>query len=446
MPTRAPTTAPAATVHNTVASRTGAWSRSSVREVPITDLQRKFGWTEDSWQAELLKTADAATTSTASRRGNGSVSASELQKYLAKPADARFLTSTAMQEQRDALEQKLAANGSRSVSVNAFKSSWQDSVARKADFITGDADGRLSRAELEVYLQRTREGRLEDSLWLPDQQVASYESRIAEAAGEVDPLRPAGDTPGLSLIKEYMRLSMDQAENVPTFVSYLLSAADVKETPANVTRLSSAFLRDPELRTGVTDGDYVRTGFDRGHMKPAEDSPTQEAMDESHLMSNIAPQHGRHNQQTWRTLEQAVNELVTATGGKAHIITGNLFLDAEGKPLPPEKVQRTGSQSRSIAVPTHNFKTVLLELPNKSLTAFAYIVPNIAESPIRKEEVIPFLAQSRVPVDRVEALLGQDLYAQLPKQVQAKLEKDTSARVAFHNASQYHSATLLWPQ
>ncbi|MGA9525821.1 MAG: DNA/RNA non-specific endonuclease [Myxococcaceae bacterium] len=441
MPT---TTIAGVTVHNAVASTTGSWNRSTAREVSIAELQRKFGWSETSVQSELMRAADAAST-TVTRRRNGSVSAAELQRYLANPTDARFLTSTAMQQHRDALESKLSGRA-RSVAVDAFDSNWQDAVARKADLISGDADGKLSLSELEVYLQRTRAGRVDESIWVSDQAVAVHESRVAEAAGEKDPLRPVGDTPGLSLVKEYMRLSLDEAKNVPTFVSYLLSAADVKETPNEVSRAESRFVRDPAVRAGVTDGDYVRTGFDRGHMKPAEDSPTQAAMDESHFMSNIAPQHGNHNQQTWRTLEEAVSDLVKATGGKAHIITGNLYLDANGKPLPPEKVQTIGSQTRSIAVPTHNFKTVLLELPNKSLTAFAYLVPNIKNSPIRREEVIPFLEKSRVPVDRIEELLGMDLYSQLPKRVQERMEKDTDARIAFQNSSQYYSATLLWPQ
>jgi endonuclease G len=441
----APTSTPAATVSNTVSYRHGSWYRSALREVPIAELQEKFGWKDGSWQAELLQAADDAG-SWPFLGDNGKVSARELQKYLANPTDARFLTSTALQQQRTALEAKLEG-GTKAVAVDAFEHGWQDTLARKADLISGDADGQLSRAELDVYLQKTKEGRMEDSLWLPDQQVATYESRVAEAAGVLDPLRPReGEVAGLSLVKEYMRLSMDEARNVPTFVSYLLSAADVKETPTDVSRLESRFVRDPSLpRTGVTDGDYTGTGFDRGHMKPAEDSPTQEAMDESHFMSNIAPQHGDLNRQTWRTLEEAVNELVQATGGKAHILTGNLFLDAEGKPLPPESVQTTGSQTRRIGVPTHHFKTVLLELPNKHLTAFAYVVPNIQDAPSKKEDIIPFLAQSRVSVDRVEELLGQDLYAQLPRHVQEQLEQDTSARVHFHGASQYHSATLLWP-
>ena len=169
-------------------------------------------------------------------------------------------------------------------------------------------------------------------------------------------------------------------------------------------------------------------------------------MDESHLMSNVAPQHPDLNRQAWRTLEDAVNDLVSSSGGKAHILTGNLFLDAQGKPLPPEAIDTIGANARRIAVPTHQFKTVLLELPNGHLSMFAYMVPNVKDAPTKKDAITPFLANARTSVDRIEELLGQDLYAQLPASVQARLEADTSAQVRFREASLYEAASLLWPQ
>lgn len=427
------------TVENTVPSESGSWSRSASREVSVAELQRKFGWADGGWEAELLKAADGAS-------GNGRVSAAEVDAYLARPEDSRFLTSTALQQQRAALEQRLAG-GARSTDVDSFDSDWQDTVARRADLLGGNADGKLSRAELEGWLQDMKQGRVKDTTWLPDQKVALFESKVAESAGEVDPLRPTGSTGGLSLVKEYLRLSMDEAKNVPTFVSYLLSAADIRETPVDVDRDKSHFHADPELGSaGVVDSDYTGTGFDRGHMKPAEDSPTQEAMDESHLLSNVAPQYPDLNRQPWRTLEAAVNDLVQATGGKASIITGNLYLDARGKPLPPEALQTLGANARRIALPTHQFKTVLLELPNGNLSMFAYLVPNLKDAPTKKADVTPFLEASRTSVDRIEELLGQDLYAQLPASIQAKLEADTSARAAFERDSRYEAASLVWPR
>ena len=112
-------------------------------------------------------------------------------------------------------------------------------------------------------------------------------------------------------------------------------------------------------------------------------------MDESHLMTNMAPQHPNVNRQAWATLEDGVRDLVKSTGGKAYVLTGNLYLDAQGKPLPPEARETIGKEGRPIAVPTHNFKTVLLELPNGNLSMFAYMVPNVKDAPTNTEDIAP---------------------------------------------------------
>ncbi|MCE9667699.1 DNA/RNA non-specific endonuclease [Myxococcus stipitatus] len=443
--TRASTPSPStgSTSIDGVKTRGGSWSPAATREVSVAELQAKFGWAEGSWEAGLLQAADAAGDKTRGR--NGKVSAAELQAYLAAPTDGKYLTSTTLQQGRAALDAKLAASGTNTVDVDAFETKWQDDLAKRADRLGGNGDGELSQQELATYIQKSKMGQAEGAKWVPDQQMAAFQSRVAEAAGELDPLRPKGDSKGVGLVKQYSRAMMEEGKNVPAFVSYLLSASDIQETPAGVDRTQSTFVRDPELgRAGVVDSDYNNTGFDRGHMKPAEDSPNQEAMNESHLMSNIAPQHGNHNQQVWRTLEKGVNELVKATGGKAYIVTGNLYLDEKGKPLPADKVATTGAKSdRRIAVPTHNFKTVLLELPNGNLTMFAYMVPNLKDGPSKKEQIVPLLESTRVPVDRIEELLGQDLYAQLPKTVQTKLEKDPAAKGIFEQGSGYQAVTLL---
>ncbi|NVJ06217.1 DNA/RNA non-specific endonuclease [Myxococcus sp. AM001] len=440
-----PRPASAASPLNAVTTPGGSWRRSTAREVPIGELQEKFGWTDESWQVGLMNAADAAS-GVKSRKGNGAVSAAELERYLAAPEDGQYLTSTALQQKRSALDAKLAQGNGTAVDVDAFEGGWQATVARRADLLGGNDDGQLSAEELDAFIQASKAGKHADTRWVPDQQMAALQSRVAEAAGELDPLRPEGapGANGLSLVKEYARLALDQGANVPTFVSYMLSAADVQETPAGVSRLESTFVRDPELgRAGVTDSDYTNTGFDRGHMKPAEDSPTQEAMDESHQMSNIAPQHGNHNQQVWRTLEQGVSGLVNSQGGKAYIFTGNLYLDAKGQPLPPEQRETTGAGERRIAIPTHNFKTVLHELPNGNLTMYAYLMPNAKEGPSKKEDILPLLDSHRVPVDRIEELLGQDLYANLPQRVQDKLEKGTPGEGVFQRDSLYFAASLF---
>jgi endonuclease G len=62
-----------------------------------------------------------------------------------------------------------------------------------------------------------------------------------------------------------------------------------------VSRDNSRFTDDahiPELFRAYTK-DYTGSGYDRGHMSPAADAlRSQQAMDETFLMTNIAPQIG----------------------------------------------------------------------------------------------------------------------------------------------------------
>ena len=236
---------PSITPGPSVSSPSGSWNRSTAREVPISELQQKFGWSEGSWQADLLKAADAASP-TKTRQGNGSVSAAEVERYLQSPGDARFLTSTALQQERKALEQKLAGGG-RSVAVDSFDSDWQDAVARRADL---SGDGKLSRTELDTFFTDVKAGKVQDVQWMPDQKGAMFESKVAESAGELDPLRPAGsEGRGRELLKDYMRISLDEAKNVPTLVSHMLSAADLEERPAGWTGTRAVSRRIPSWAT-----------------------------------------------------------------------------------------------------------------------------------------------------------------------------------------------------
>ena len=126
---------------------------------------------------------------------------------------------------------------------------------------------------------------------------------------------------------------------------------------------ADSFHAEPALPPGqgAELADYVRSGFDRGHMAPAADMPTEPAQHESFSLANIVPQNRKNNQILWAAIEGATRHL-TNLRGELYVITGPVF---EG-----DKLDRINGR---VLVPTHVFKAVLD--PAKQEAA-AWLAPN----------------------------------------------------------------------
>ncbi|NCW77200.1 MAG: DNA/RNA non-specific endonuclease [Oxalobacteraceae bacterium] len=117
----------------------------------------------------------------------------------------------------------------------------------------------------------------------------------------------------------------------------------------------------PTVRAELSD--YARSGYDRGHMSPAADMPTEEAQHQSFSLANIVPQDRENNQRLWSAIEGATRHLANQRG-EIFVITGPLF---EG-----ERIQRINGR---VFVPTHVFKAIYD--PAKKEGA-AWLAPNAA--------------------------------------------------------------------
>src|SRR5690606_12855126 len=110
--------------------------------------------------------------------------------------------------------------------------------------------------------------------WFPEQKAAAFGSKIAELTGEADALSLEGDNrpvaepgnpvmlapeDGVQVIKDYMRLSVDADTRNPEWVSYVISAADLKVRD-DIPRPSLGFHLDPDMPNEpvprVTSGEY----------------------------------------------------------------------------------------------------------------------------------------------------------------------------------------------
>ncbi len=93
--------------------------------------------------------------------------------------------------------------------------------------------------------------------------------------------------------------------------------------------------------------DYKGSGYSRGHMAPAGDMGTPEAMAQSFSLANMVPQDPKQNGGPWAKIEEDTRRYVMRARGDVYVITGPVF---------EAGAQRIGAGG--VAVPSHLFKLV----------------------------------------------------------------------------------------
>jgi endonuclease G len=141
------------------------------------------------------------------------------------------------------------------------------------------------------------------------------------------------------------------------------------------------FKPDPQLPTETNIGaDYVKSGYDRGHVMPAADNlcQTPEIQDECFYFSNMIPQTHRLNAGDWKSLETATRDWAIISA-KVRVWSGAI---GEEKKI------------GSISVPTQCWKVV--NIANKWT---AYLFNNDLSNP-------DGFANNEVPLSQIEKLTG----------------------------------------
>jgi len=141
------------------------------------------------------------------------------------------------------------------------------------------------------------------------------------------------------------------------------------------------FKEDPVLPAHLRASkyDYNGSGFDRGHMCAAADCLTQESVDDSFFMTNVVPQMPSLNRGFWKKLEGHVRAL-TKQYSVVHVFSGPLYLSSKGRDG-KRYVRYQVIGKNEVAVPTHFFLLLFVQLPTNKLLNKAFIVPNKAIDP-----------------------------------------------------------------
>ncbi len=209
--------------------------------------------------------------------------------------------------------------------------------------------------------------------------------------------------------REGYAVAVDARTRIPLWVQYELRQSELSG-PGD--RDNSEFQADESLpqvaRAELLD--YRHSGLDRGHMAPAGDMKrSQEVMDESFLLSNIAPQVGSgFNRHIWRLLEEAIRDWVRERG-QLTIITGPVFA-----PDGDNTVSYKVIGENQVAVPTHFFK-IVVDSQGDEPVALAFLMPNRA---LFGREFAEFI----VSINDIEAITGLDFLSSLPDDIEESLE------------------------
>ena len=240
-------------------------------------------------------------------------------------------------------------------------------------------------------------------------QEASVNEKVQPTESIEIPV-PLKGNKGQILKRSNYTLSFNKSTNLPNWVAWRL---DKKKLAARVSRDRYGFIADPDMegKNAVVTQDYAKSGYDRGHMCPANDSRwSGEAMKESFYMTNICPQNPSLNSGDWHELEQACHRW--AEEGPIYIACGPILYKNES----PKYI----GKEHKVRVPEAFFKVILAGVEKGKPKAIGFIYKNSAGN-----RTLDAYVNS---VDQVERITGYDFFSSLPDNIENAIEKECNMK------------------
>lgn len=194
----------------------------------------------------------------------------------------------------------------------------------------------------------------------------------------------------------YYSLSYNESAEQANWVFYHINS---NNTLGQYSRTDD-FRSDNAVSTGSAQLlDYKNSGFDRGHLAPANDmSFNHIAMSESFYMSNMSPQHPSFNRGIWKQLE----ELVRNWGRKSsiYVVTGPILSACS-----------TSIGANHVCVPEYFYKVIFNPNEQKMVS---FILPNKKG----EKKLIEYVCTTNT----IEQITNIDFFSFLEDNLEEKLE------------------------
>ena len=187
---------------------------------------------------------------------------------------------------------------------------------------------------------------------------------------------------------------------IPNWVAWQLTGA---HTEGKNKRAGVKFQEDTDVPLPrAVDFDYVRSGYDRGHLCPSADNRWDAtAQEQSFLLTNVCPQDHNLNVGDWHELENLCRKWAK-TYGSIYIVAGPVLLKGKHKTIGKNKV----------TVPEAFFKVVLCMEGKPKAIGFIY----------RNESGNRPKSYYVNTIDDVERITGIDFFPALPDNVEKAVE------------------------